>query len=234
MILFLPAAHFTSGRGGSQIDHIVIHWMATTLAGCDATFTRGAREASAHYGIEGKVVHQYVRDTDTAWHAANGVENRRSIGIEHSAQPGRDASPETIATSVALIVSLCRKYRIKPANIYPHNRFTATQCPGTIPIAAMIAAVRAQLNGTPLPEDDLPLTDTDLDKIVTRILGANLGRSGPTVGVALQRAAVGSVALDPAEIAAAVFAKLPAGGTGATLADIAKATNDDLAARLLA
>jgi hypothetical protein len=127
--------------------------MDGTLSATDREFTVGSRRVSAHYGIEGTVVHQYVHDADTAWHAGNWVENTKSIGIEHSAQPGRDATPATIATSVALMATLCRQYGIDPSHIYPHKKFYATQCPGTLPIAAMIAAVRAQLAApvTPTP-----------------------------------------------------------------------------------
>jgi hypothetical protein len=42
---------------------------------------------------------------------------------------------------------------------------------------------------TPHPEDDMPLSDNDAEKIAAALLNMNLGRSGPTVGVALQRAA---------------------------------------------
>ena len=142
---WLPSPNLTPGRGGAQITDIVLHWMDGTLANTDAEFTGGSRGVSAHYGVEDDVVHQYVRDVDTAWHAGDWAENCRSIGIEHSAQPGRDASLKTIATSIALIVGLSRKYNISPDHIWPHNKFYATACPGTLPIATMIDAVRAQI-----------------------------------------------------------------------------------------
>jgi len=148
-IPFLNSPNHAS-RNGVKITDIVLHWMAGNLAGCDATFKNAARQTSAHYGIEGTTVHQYVQDSDVAWHSGDWNENQRSIGIEHSAAPGRDASPATIATSVALIVSLCRKYGISPDHIYPHKKFFNTACPGTLPIADIIARVRAQL-GKPAP-----------------------------------------------------------------------------------
>ena len=158
-IPFLPAVHFTKGRE-AKIDTIVLHWMATTLAGCDATFTSGNRQASAHYGIEGAKIHQYVRVSHTAWHAGDRAVNHRSVGVEHSAAPGRNATPSTIATSVALCVALCRKYGISPARIFPHKKFTATACPGTLPIAAIVAAVRAQLRLAPTAPTARPTTLT--------------------------------------------------------------------------
>jgi len=155
MTTFLASPYHTAGRQGAKITDIVLHWMDGTLAATDAEFTHGSRRVSAHYGIEDTTVHQYVADADTAWHAGDWIENTRSIGIEHSAQPGRDASPATIATSVALIVGLCRQYGIDPGHIYPHKKFFATACPGTLPWAVMIATVRAQL-GFPIPPPPTP------------------------------------------------------------------------------
>ena len=146
MTTFLPSPYHTSGRQGAVIDSIVVHWMAESLAATDAEFAAGPRHVSAHYGIEDTTIHQYVADVDTAWHAGDWPENTRSIGIEHSAAPGRPATAATIATSVDLMVTLCRRYGIDPAHIYPHNKFTTTDCPGTLPLAAMVASVRAQLD----------------------------------------------------------------------------------------
>jgi len=212
-ITFLPSPFFTAGRQGAKIDSIVVHWMDGTLAATDAEFTHGSRRVSAHYGIEDGMVHQYVHDADTAWHAGDWGENTRSIGIEHSAQPGRDATPATIATSVALMATLCSQYGIDPGRIFPHSKFTATACPGTLPIGGMVVAVRAQLTTpTPTPEVDMPITQADADLIVHTLLVTPLGRTGPNVAVALQHASALS-SPDVAAIAAAVVAAIPATGT---------------------
>lgn len=240
-IPFLPAVNFTKGRE-AKVDTIVLHWMAGTLASTDATFTGGGREASAHYGIEDVKVHQYVREADTAWHSGDRAVNHRSIGIEHSAQPGRDATPITIGTSVNLIVALCRKYGISPDRIFPHKKFYATACPGTLPVATIVAAVRAQLARTTttpttpttatLPEADMPLSIADADLIVKRLLGTEVV-PGLVVKTALERAAVAPATVDLAALAAAIVATLPAGGSAVTAAAIAKAVNDDAAKRLV-
>ena len=228
-IPFLPAAHFTRGRE-SKIDTLVLHWIAGTLASADATFTGGRREASAHFGIENTTVHQYVRVSDTAWHAGDRAVNHRSIGIEHSAAPGRAATPSTIATSVALCVALCRKYGISPARIFPHKKFTATACPGTLPIAAIVAAVRTALTTPTIPEDDM-FTDADRSMLQTayKLLQEQQLRNAPVVAKA--------VAGLPALTAKAVVAALPVGGASGVPVDvaaIAKAVNDDAAKRLSA
>jgi hypothetical protein len=234
-IPFLPAKYFTTGRE-AKITDIVLHWMATNLAGCDATFTSGNREASAHYGIEGEVIHQYVRDADTAWHCGDRAENHRSIGIEHSAQPGRDATPATIATSVSLITALCRKYGISPNHIYPHKKFFNTACPGTLPIADIVVRVTAQLgyptNPAPTtPEVDMPLSIADADLVVKRLLGTAIG-DGVVVATALQRAAT-STPVDLTALAKAIVASLPVGGPAVTAEAIAKAVADEQARRLV-
>jgi hypothetical protein len=156
---WVPAVFFTHPRE-SKVDTIVLHWMATNLAGCDATFTGGVRQASAHYGIEGSTVHNYVREGDAAWHAGNRAVNHRSIGIEHSAQPGRDATPETVATSVALCVEMCKRYGLTADAIHKHNDYYATQCPGTLPVTTIRERVRVALAAPPLPPAPKPVVPT--------------------------------------------------------------------------
>jgi len=230
-IPFLNSPNHAS-RNGVKITDIVLHWMDGTLSAADATFANAAGQTSAHYGIENGTIHQYVKDADVAWHSGDWNENQRSIGIEHSAQPGRDATPATIATSVALVTALCRKYSISPDHIYPHKKFYATQCPGTLPVAAIIAAVRTQLTTpTPTPEVDMPITQTDADLIVHTLLVTNLGSSGPNVAVALQHASA-LTNVNAAAIASAVLAAIPAGSANFTLEELAKAINDDAARRL--
>jgi len=234
-IPFLPSPNHATGRQGAKITDIVLHWMVTNLAGCDATFAGTARQVSAHYGIENGTIHQYVALADTAWHAGDHAENIRSIGIEHSAQPAtkttpaRDASPATIATSVALIVALCRKYGIDPSHIYPHKKFYATACPGTLPIADIIARVRAQLT-TPTTEVDMPLTQAEIEHIAAEVWRYDQAGAKPQAWGFLQKAATLPAPIDFNALAAAI---VKAGGANITAAAIAKAVNDDAAKRLL-
>lgn len=158
---WIGAVHYTRGRE-RPVRKIVLHWMDTNLAGCDATFTGGARQASAHYGLEDGTRHQYVQEADTAWHAGNRTINHESIGIEHSAQPGRPASEATVADSIALVTDLCRDYNLTADDIHVHKEYFATACPGTLPVSRIRAAVRANLQG-----DDMPLTEDDARTILT-------------------------------------------------------------------
>ena len=120
------------------ITHVVIHWIVGSLASADATFKNPARNASAHYGVENKNVHQYVKESHTAWHA--GSANPYSIGIEHSAAPGRKATSSTYQSSGELVGKIAKKYKIPltTSRITPHNKYMATQCPGTMDINRII------------------------------------------------------------------------------------------------
>jgi hypothetical protein len=140
-MIWIGSPNYAKGRAGKSINRIVIHWMAGTLAATDNVFQDTNRKTSAHYGIENGVVHQYVSEGDTAYHAGTWDANLRSIGIEHSAQPGRDASEATYRTSAALIADICMRYglSINANTIIPHRSIVATQCPGTIDLAKLIS-----------------------------------------------------------------------------------------------
>lgn len=171
---YIPAAYQTPGR--VSVDFVAVHWMATTLAGCIATFTGGGRQASAHYGVEDGRAVQFVHDGDTAWALGNWDANQRSISVEHSAQPGRDATDATYSTSISLIADLCTAHGLTPSpeTIRPHNHFQNTQCPGTLNLDRIISGVTALMNG----EDDHMNADQDrkLNEIYDRVFGRDVQR----------------------------------------------------------
>lgn len=152
---FVKSPNYTPGRVDPttrktvKIDRIVIHWIVGNLASADAVFTKTSSQVSAHYGIENKTIHQYVKEADTAWHAGVYAMNLRSIGIEHSAAPGRPATATTIDSSAKLVAEICKKYKIPcdRAHIIKHSEVKATQCPGTIPIDTIIKKAKAILAG---------------------------------------------------------------------------------------
>ncbi|MCA1565816.1 MAG: N-acetylmuramoyl-L-alanine amidase [Acidobacteria bacterium] len=147
---WVPSPNYTEGRY-QNISRVIIHWMAGTLAGTDATFTNSVTETSAHYGIENDVVHQYVVESNTAWHSL--AANPFSIGIEHSAAPGRLASSATYAKSIELCADICRRYGLTEADIEPHNKYVRTQCPGTIELERIKAGVALALRGEEMIEN---------------------------------------------------------------------------------
>lgn len=147
--------NYSAGRGGKKIDRIVIHWIVGTQASCDAIFARASSQVSAHYSIEDTKVHQYVKNTDTAWHAGNYDMNQRSIGIEHSADPSRPPSAQTNETSAQLVASLCKQYGIacNRSNIIKHSQVVPTQCCGSVPIDAIVKRAAEILGGkAPAPK----------------------------------------------------------------------------------
>jgi hypothetical protein len=148
---WVGSPNYEKGREGHAPTDIVLHWMDGTLAAAGAVFANPATQVSATYGIEDTTEHQWVNIADTSWNAGTHAENLISVSIEHSADPKRPASASTITTSVNRMVTLIRTVpTLSVDRIYPHNRFVATDCPGTLPIAAMINRVRAILNN-PFP-----------------------------------------------------------------------------------
>jgi N-acetylmuramoyl-L-alanine amidase len=84
--------------------------MAGNPVSADATFQNRARNTSAHYGLEDAVVHQYVKEVDTAYAAGNWTVNQETINIEHSAQPGRAPSDGTYENSAQIIAAAAKRY----------------------------------------------------------------------------------------------------------------------------
>lgn len=131
------SVHYSKGRYGRSIEHVVIHYNAGNLTteGCYSVWQ--TREASAHYQVEADgTVGQLVWDSDTAWHASNWDENCKSIGIEHANRPDGTVTAETLEAGAHLTAALCKFYGLgRPeweANVWPHWDFAATSCPGEL------------------------------------------------------------------------------------------------------
>lgn len=131
--------HYTKGRGGHKIDKILVHHNSgkLTTRGCWDTWQ--TRQASAHYQVEesGRIG-QLVWDRDTAWHASNWRANQTSIGIEHANNDTKawTISPATLEAGAHLVAALCKNYGLgRPEwlkNVFPHQYFANTDCPGQI------------------------------------------------------------------------------------------------------
>lgn len=121
--VFVPAAacNYTSGRGGTTVSSVTIHYTQGTYAGSIAWFQNCSAKVSAHYvirSIDGQVT-QMVREADKAWHV--GVANSYTIGIEHEAY-GNIYSYFTMnmyQSSANLVKNICSR---RP-NINPHRVF---------------------------------------------------------------------------------------------------------------
>lgn len=121
--LFVPAAtcNYTSGRGGTVVSSVTIHYTQGTYAGSIAWFQNCSAKASAHYvirSVDGQVT-QMVGEADKAWHV--GVANSYTIGIEHEAY-GNIYSFFTMnmyQSSANLVKNICSRR----SNISPHRVF---------------------------------------------------------------------------------------------------------------
>lgn len=130
--------HFTPGRAGT-INKIVLHHNAgnLTIRGCYNVWQD--REASAHYQVQSDGrIGQLVWDKDTAWHAGDFNANATSIGIEHADCQTRPwkISDACLENGAHLVAALCKYYKLgRPTwmkNVFPHNHFSATECPASI------------------------------------------------------------------------------------------------------
>ena len=82
-------ANYEVGRSGYKIKGIVIHHAASTsLNSIGTVFSQASRGASAHYGVGGKEIHQYVSEANTAWHCGNWYGNHATVGIETTNSTG--------------------------------------------------------------------------------------------------------------------------------------------------
>lgn len=157
-ITWIGSPNFDNAR--KPIDRIIIHWIVGTLASADAQFQK-PKGTSAHYGIEDIVIHQYVQESDVAYHAGVYAMNQRSIGIEHSASPDRPASEQTYKTSGQLVARICKDYNIPldRTHILKHSEVKATQCCGTVDVDKIIEIAKT------FSQEMVTIAQSELDQI---------------------------------------------------------------------
>lgn len=172
-IIQKPSPNQDSNR--VKIDRVVIHWIVGNLAAADSVFAK-AGNASAHYGVENNIVHQYVAENKVAYHAGQYSMNQRSIGIEHSAAPDRLASEETYQTSGQLIREICQRHGIPidRAHIIKHSEVIATQCPGTMNLDKLISIAKGQVTSSPTNMDQKKAEQLDKIKDYLKSKGFNI------------------------------------------------------------
>lgn len=189
--IWVGSPNYTPGRAGQRIDHITLHIMAGYLAGTDAQFqitSPPEARASATYGIgRDGTIHQYVRETDTAWADADTLANQTGISIEHEGglpqqQPVSDAE---IEASAQLCADISRRYGLGKlwhdglrGNIYLHREIpgtTHTTCPDLAPNGLPYQRVIDRANqilgyiGNNNGEEPEVVTDKDIERIAKKV-----------------------------------------------------------------
>ena len=138
--------HFTSPRR-KKIAFVVAHHMTIVGKGDgkanDACYkVWQSRPASAHYGVDGEYIRQFVWDGNAAWSTADATGNHAGISIEHAnstAGPKWQVSETTWKNGAKLAAYLHIAYKLgrptsaengKKGTLRKHSSFTSTACPG--------------------------------------------------------------------------------------------------------
>lgn len=187
--------HYSSGRFGRSIEHVVIHYNAgnLTVEGCYSVWQ--SRTASAHYQVEDPGhIGQLVWDSNTAWHAGNWNENCKSIGVEHATRSDGTVPEACLDAGALLVVAICKFYELgRPewrVNVFPHSDFAATGCPGALAgsqNAAYMARAQAwydsMCGGAAAPSGgdstaSEPAASDDVDDPARRVINGEFGNGG--------------------------------------------------------
>jgi hypothetical protein len=249
-------------RGGQEAVYgVVLHIMEGTLDGSDAWFRKTASQASAHFGVgrDGRIF-QWVDTADRAWAQAAG--NRTWLSIEHEGHSGDSLTPAQLAAT-ARIVAWAHQVHGVPLQLAdsPTSRGIGWHgmggaawgghygCPGTLITAQRTAIITAAKGGTQtVQEDDVELTDAQIDKLATAVRNKILNEStddpsiadnakAPTADDKSLKAILWGIGRDAAHASAkgdAILAALPklAEAAGADPAAFAAEVAEDLAERL--
>lgn len=138
----LPNLGSRSSARREKIQFVVIHHMTIVGKGDGSANTAcintwKEREASAHYGVDGLNVAQFVWDNLAAYATAKTHGNHAGISIEHANSKGKpswEVSDDTWKTGAKLVAYLCLEYKLgRPkagTNLRQHSDFFATECAG--------------------------------------------------------------------------------------------------------
>lgn len=177
---------------GFTVHHMTIRGTGNgdALNACYRTWQ--TRQASAHYGVDGQLVDQFVLDKDYAWATGSARGNLETISVEFAnstAGPKWLVDNMTVMTGARLIAHGHVLYKLgRPVvgkTLFEHDDWFATACPGPYlggshwpVIVAEIVRVYDQLVGAPSPVKPVPLPKVaGWGKPETWVLGA----TGPDV-----------------------------------------------------
>ena len=123
-----------------------------------STLQNPARQASAHYVIEGDTVAQLVDEANSTWHSGNHYYNMRAISYELVGWPHNPPSYATLDTCAELMAQASRAYfggaRLEHGvNVKLHKEVYPTSCPGETDIDYLIHKANEILGGEDMRTD---------------------------------------------------------------------------------
>jgi N-acetylmuramoyl-L-alanine amidase CwlA len=145
------SSNYGATRSTSSIKYIVVHYTANDGDHDESNakyFQTANRNASAHYFVDDDSITRSVKDTCVAWSVGGSrwadcpqtgggkmygkITNSNSISIEmcDTKKDGTiKATETTMNNTVDLIVSLLKKYNLKPDCVYRHFDVNGKHCP---------------------------------------------------------------------------------------------------------
>ncbi len=178
----------TAGRDGYSIDKIIIHHMAMT-DWSPLPLMWNDTQTSAHYGINHNgEIRQYITEDYGTWNCGDWDGNMTSVAIEHentSREPNWDIAQATIDASAKLCADIAKRNNLGELvpykNLFPHDHFSSTQCPGQLKAKLQYIADQAnKINSgqapdenvpdNPIPEPEQPDPDKELEDLFNKIL----------------------------------------------------------------
>ncbi len=134
------------GRKGHAIQAVVVHITAGSFAGAESWIMNPKSQVSYHYMIDKSgIVHQYVSENDTAWHAGviknpkwklykKGVNpNRQTVGVALALHESEKPTLAQVLAASALIAEISTRHKIPldKNHIIGHYMINANKtCPG--------------------------------------------------------------------------------------------------------
>jgi peptidoglycan hydrolase-like protein with peptidoglycan-binding domain len=154
-VIYKGSPNFYPQNGVKKL-FITDHWMVGTLGSTDGVFASTARKASATYGVGESEIHQYVNEKDYPFSDGNTYANQHTISIEHEGgwlqADGTRKTPSAAVCelSAQLHADIARRHGfgklVIGVNVFPHNHWVATACPGTLGIQWIVDRAN-QING---------------------------------------------------------------------------------------
>lgn len=173
-------SNYTAGRSDTIHGIVVHHAASTNFDSIGQAFKTPGRQGSAHYGIWGSYIDQYVQEEHTAWHCGDWAGNCCTIGIEVTNSTGADdwnVSEESFQTLVKLCADIAKrnglgKLKFEPDGTYPtltgHRDWSATFCPGNH-LYSRLNELADKANKINYPDAKAELEWTKLEKPITYV-----------------------------------------------------------------